>query len=690
MRLILFIFWLTLVSILAQRNAEEEAICAPFLTSPSTSPLVRHLVRNITVDENAEFSCSLVLQDAQLPLQIRATVHEGLYHLAMRHIEQGYIMSSAKFEKTTLIPREVSAYYHAKQLARIFSSSCQFQYNAGMWSMHALIGKSDEAVAFFENCFPASSFSEDSATEEGEEIEKVDKEDKNKAFHDTKFFSISQNKYDLLHHLVKAHLNLYNYEKALYWTRKLQDEFPFDLEIEFISKLVASHVNELSQGSQFSSRLGHTLELLVKDEIEREHYNSSSFYNRFKLPFSNRKGVAEQMESVVDTEGNIQNDLSSLPSSSWHPIVYTDVISDDLFLSHLQSRQPFIIRLNDSSLFDSYLGWDTQKWFSNGKRYLKEKLAESKVLLESIPYKKGISSSLNMYGQGVTNQREYQSFTDILNDNFYRSDKLYYLNIQPSESGENVYAPPLHILQSDLPFPSSSTQDHPLSIIEKNLTSINLWMGKVPKDLSFTQSRLHVDPTDNLYLLYEGKKRFHLWSPLAGKHLSPISPVYGVNEDGLPYHWNINSFTSFLKIHLKSHNLTLFQLFEQRNHSPVNIQSNENFEILDNVLNHDVDYDVDNIHFSSLQSKVNDELFLLQNDDNSNEKTLLPPEVIIDLEPGDILYLPSGFYHEVFSHSGFHSAINVWWKPPHWKNAIAVEKEISGLLYQKVLQSMLK
>jgi hypothetical protein len=678
----------TLLAISAQRNAEEESICAPFLTSSSTSPLVRHLIRNITVDENAEFSCNLVLQDVQLPLQIRATVHEGLYHLAMRHIEQGYVMSSAKLEKTTLIPREVSAYYHAKQLARIFTSSCQFQYNAGVWSMHALVGKSDEAVGFFENCFP-SPVAEDAVNEEGE-IAMEDKEERNKASRDTKFLSIPQNKYDLLHHLVRGHLQLYNYEKALYWARKLLDDFPFDLEMDFISNLVVSHVNEQRDGWESSSRLGTKLHRLVEDKIESEHFNRSSFYHRFKLPSSDIKAAVEQSESVVDNEGNMQNPSLFL-SASWQPVVYKEVISNDLFLSHLQSRQPFVIRLNDSSLFDSYFGWDTQKWFYNGKRYLKEKLRDSKVLMESIPFEKtsSSSSSLNMYGQGIANQREYQSFSDILNNNFNLNGKLYYLNIQPTGSGENGYAPPLHLLQTDLPLPSpSSTQDNPLNFIEKNLTSINLWMGKVPKNLSFTQSRLHVDPTDNLYLLYEGKKRFHLWNPLAGKHLSPISPVYGVNEDGLPYHWNINSFTSYLQIHLKLNNLTLFQLFEQHDHSPVNIQSNENFEILENLINHDVDYDIDNIHFSSLQSKVKDELLLMQ-DDHVTEKTLPHPEVIVDLEPGDILYLPSGYYHEVFSHSGFHSAINIWWKPPQWKNAIATEKEISGRLYEKVLRSLL-
>ena len=92
--------------IIAQRNAAEEAICQKFLTSKSSSPLIPTATaaaisssntgggggvpkRNLRYDEECEFSCELVLQDRHLPIQIRATIHEGLGHLALRHIELG-------------------------------------------------------------------------------------------------------------------------------------------------------------------------------------------------------------------------------------------------------------------------------------------------------------------------------------------------------------------------------------------------------------------------------------------------------------------------------------------------------------------------------------------------------------------------------------------------------------------------
>lgn len=106
MRILLATSILLSIVIVAQRNAAEEAICQKFLTSKSSSPLIpttavgaNHsaigggdggvLKRNLRYDEECEFSCELVLQDRHLPIQIRATIHEGLGHLALRHIELG-------------------------------------------------------------------------------------------------------------------------------------------------------------------------------------------------------------------------------------------------------------------------------------------------------------------------------------------------------------------------------------------------------------------------------------------------------------------------------------------------------------------------------------------------------------------------------------------------------------------------
>ena len=86
----IILLWLCLLTPCScQRNEKEEKICQPFLTSKYSSPLIEGIKRNLRTDEEGEFSCELVLQDRYLPAQIRFTIHEGLYMLAVRHIAIG-------------------------------------------------------------------------------------------------------------------------------------------------------------------------------------------------------------------------------------------------------------------------------------------------------------------------------------------------------------------------------------------------------------------------------------------------------------------------------------------------------------------------------------------------------------------------------------------------------------------------
>eukprot|EP01040_Poterioochromonas_malhamensis_P004717 gene4717-5056_t len=690
-RFIIALVVVSFVCVYGQRNAEEEAICAPFLTSKATSPLIKHLIRNITFDEHAEYSCELVLQDQQLPLQIRVTIHEGLYNLALRHIEQGYTGTSAIAEKTTLIPREFVAYDHAKKLANFMLGSCYFQYTAGTWAMHPMIGRSEEAIIYFDNCITGE------------------------AAKDKKFLSHAENQYALVHSSAKAYNQIYDHKKAVQKMEKLLRDFPFDLEIQFLVELwkkqEISNDNPDQQISYSYSSLGSLLLKAVKDVVQKEIDDNHEFYLRY------RKTGAQDASIDITSDGT-QIETSS---SSWQPIRYTEMITVAQFEQHILDRQPFIISLKDPSAFDTHLQWKTSQWFPSNKKYLREKLKDYQVMVESIPY----TSSAKVYtdnrttdtlqqtvfGLGMNAKREYQSFAEILNHQFRKDEKLYYLNIQPDQSGDKPYRPPLHLLQGDLPSPSSQTSDdnihenayNLLMPIWKNLTAINLWMGNIPAGnrLNFTQSRLHRDATDNLYLLYEGRKKFYLWSPNQAQSLHTISPVVGINEDGLSYQWNINEFRNFVKHTLQSRNISLFQLFEQSivekngkegtsGNIHQQIQTNEYFAVLDNLLSNNAFYDLENVHFSKLKSLFDP--FHIPSSVVSSTSALdeLPlPEVVVDLEPGDIFYLPTGFYHEVISYAGQHTAINIWWKPLNWRKAVEVEKEINERLFSKVLERMI-
>ena len=352
------------------------------------------------------------------------------------------------------------------------------------------------------------------------------------------------------------------------------------------------------------------------------------------------------------------------------------------------------------SIFDEYFHWHTSSWFQNHKQYLKEKIGSYPIMMESTPLSRSDNHSVSMFGLSMTTKREYVDFTKILSQDFQSSNRVYYLNIQPEDSGESPYRPPLHLLQEDLSAPHSqkhvSEEDsyNLLDVIWSNLTAINLWMGKVPSSRLSTQSRLHRDATDNLYLLYEGKKTFHLWNPSTAFALQTISPVIGINEEGLSYLWNTLRFRDFLRYELHRNNQTLREYFTSQQLSSLSASSEtqqsqqqqqqqrqqQALELLATLLSDNVPYDLENIHFSTCQSPSPS-----TPPTSPSHCRIPPPEVTIELSPGDLFYLPTGFFHEVISSTGDHSALNLWWKPLQWEQAVPIEHEISHELFQKVL-----
>lgn len=131
------IVFLIIREVYAVRDAEAEEKCQAFLLSPVASPLNERLDRNLKIDEDAEFFCELVLQDLDLPAQIRVTIHEGLSYLATRHIQMG-------------LQRQKDVYRHVKILAQILPTSFRFNSRAGYWAMDEAVFDIGAAVTFLD------------------------------------------------------------------------------------------------------------------------------------------------------------------------------------------------------------------------------------------------------------------------------------------------------------------------------------------------------------------------------------------------------------------------------------------------------------------------------------------------------------------------------------------------------------
>lgn len=115
-----------------RHSNQAEGHCQRFLTDPKTAPIVQG-PRNLEVDSEAEVWCRLVLEDQNLPPNIRGVVMEGLVHLLMKHVDQG------------IGDRKDDAYELHQSLVMEFPDSARFLVQAAIFANEKM-GKPEEAV----------------------------------------------------------------------------------------------------------------------------------------------------------------------------------------------------------------------------------------------------------------------------------------------------------------------------------------------------------------------------------------------------------------------------------------------------------------------------------------------------------------------------------------------------------------
>jgi hypothetical protein len=195
------------------------------------------------------------------------------------------------------------------------------------------------------------------------------------------------------------------------------------------------------------------------------------------------------------------------------------------------------------------------------------------------------------------------------------------------------------------------------------MTAINLWMGNSYEGP--TTSRLHMDAMDNLYVVLKGHKTFTVYPPNLANYMRTISPTISVAPNGHSFQYKVSS-------HISNNNN------DKKNKNDKNDKNDKKNKKNKTTNNYPkdhtyIDYDKDKYHFSSL-SNIDDPLL----------GEALGKEIKFSLKPGDILYLPAGWFHQVTSSMGQHQAINYWWKPPDWKNSVLFEKNNLKIMYQKL------
>jgi hypothetical protein len=346
----------------------------------------------------------------------------------------------------------------------------------------------------------------------------------------------------------------------------------------------------------------------------------------------------------------------------------------------------------------------TDKWTVD---YLLKRASKVPVRVEHRTAEQG------SYGQGDASKLDMK-FGDVLKK-LSKGDTSLYMTTQPvapaPDGHPEIMAPPTSYVATDFPIQPE---------ILGNLVpqQVNIWMGCAPKGSS---TGLHVDFHDNLYILLYGKKRFRLFPPSALPRLYLHGEATVVYPNGrivferqgnvLPDGSEAGEVAAWKKKRDAEVELEAAEAAVARREKGAKARLAAAEAVLDGVLEDALDDDTfgDFDDFEAMEmadrgtaaveklllghgagtagepdsfSKINFNL-------PANELRARFPDfpgveaaLEVEIQAGQSLYLPAGWFHEVTSYSGvaaaggdgeeeeeeeqpaFHLALNYWTHPP--------------------------
>jgi hypothetical protein len=207
------------------------------------------------------------------------------------------------------------------------------------------------------------------------------------------------------------------------------------------------------------------------------------------------------------------------------------------------------------------------------------------------------------------------------------------------------------------------------------LANLNMWLGSAPAGLGST-TPLHHDFHDNFYLLVQGRKRFTLFAPSDAPLMctrGKITTIHGnglINYEGWPT--NADGSTAHavaLGKDAKRHREAQREL-EEAELAGDDERIEQALESLLQFEQYD-DYGDDGDEEGQQQQEEEEEEVSLNHFCilDAAQASLKARNLVVDLEPHQMLYLPCGWFHQVQSSNGvddtsFHCAVNWWYHPP--------------------------
>lgn len=252
-----------------------------------------------------------------------------------------------------------------------------------------------------------------------------------------------------------------------------------------------------------------------------------------------------------------------------------------------------------------------------------------------------------------------------------------------------LFQPPLTNMYNKLP--------HTPSLLSMLIPQqINIWMGyskpsQKPQNLGDLSSKyipgngsssgLHHDHADNLYILVSGSKRFTLFSPYDADKLSTVGTIYKVYNSGVIDYYRDENAPSWS--HIREDGAMVREVARwQLAHKDVDPDTKEELLTIINKQESKFDHQPTNppsfshippvlLHLDELNA--HERLELIEFSNTHFPGFLDTPRLTVWLKPGEMLYLPTGWFHEVSSFGcdtvaenkdNVHIALNYWFIPP--------------------------
>lgn len=271
-------------------------------------------------------------------------------------------------------------------------------------------------------------------------------------------------------------------------------------------------------------------------------------------------------------------------------------------------------------------------------------------------------SEAELFGQG---KKQTMLFGDFMRK--VPGQALMYMTTQSRVKGP-VSPPANHLV--DKFFPRHISQAGGLV-----LSNLNMWLGASPRGKSTTP--LHHDFHDNFYFLARGAKRFTLFAPAEASFMrtkgrvAKVHPNGLINYEGLPTHGDGSTALAVEEAkrskQLRAAQEELSRAEDAQDEDAIDKAMDALMAFTDGVDGWDNHEEEEEEEGDSEPSCLNHFCEI----DAAEAQRQGISSIVVDLKPGEMLYLPCGWFHQVQSGDSesptandFHLAVNWWYHPP--------------------------